>query len=41
MAKAAATTVKYTETHNRMTITAKFADGSKLRIGSGRYSGSL
>ena len=41
MAKTPKTTAKYTTSHDRMTISCKFADGTDLRINSSRWRDSL
>lgn len=41
MAKILKTVAKYTESHDRLTINVKFADGTDLRIGSARYRDSM
>lgn len=40
MAKIPVTTAKYTESHDRLTLTVKFADGTKFRLNSSRYRDS-
>lgn len=41
MAKEIKTVAKYTESHDRLTVSVKFKNGDKLRLNSSRYRDSM